>query len=398
MPTLSPYRLFLALLAPTVLAVALPHGVRAQAPTLWHGLSPGRWEVGFERVWDLDQTRVWPRSPALDSLEGSVAWPVRVDVWYPTDGCAPQRRVPFRVYLERNSPSPDFDDLVFLTHRWDEYSFRGLAGDSASFERLMEAGTAACLEASPATGPFPLVVYSGGWFNRSPDNTVLAEYLASHGFVVAAVPQSGSGLWTFEFASTPTAVEHQIRDLELALAVVADRPEVDRRSIAAMGYSTGGDVALLLQGRNRLVDAVVGLDASWSLGAGNDVAGSLFFALERHDVPVLAARRPVDDPEASAILDSLTFAPRVLVEIPNGDHGTFSDDPAQRGLLGTDTQAHVATHAAMAQTVLTFLQEALDRRSVTFDGAELAERYRDRNLRARFVPASSEQGKSGGPN
>jgi dienelactone hydrolase len=140
-----------------------------------------------------------------------------------------------RDYLEMDAPSARFDDLVFLTHRWKEYSYRGLAEDSAAFDRLMSTETAACDGAAPTAGRFPLVVYSAGWFNRSPDNTVLAEYLAGHGFVVAAVPQLNPGLWTFDFTSDAPAFENQIRDLEEAIAVLREDPMVDRRRIAAMG-------------------------------------------------------------------------------------------------------------------------------------------------------------------
>ena len=355
----------------------------AQSRPLWTGLEPGSHDTGFKRVWTTDPVRVWPRSAALDSREGDVARPIRLDVWYPARCGAAARRMVLRDYLEMAAPSPVFEDLVFLTHRWDEYSYRGLAVDSASFDRLMATPTAGCFDAPAADGSFPLVVYSAGWFNRAPDNTILAEFLASHGYVVVAIPQLNPGLWTFEFASDARSVENQVRDLQVAISELGRDPLVDRRRIAAMGYSTGGDVALLVAGRNPLVDAVVGLDGSWSLGPGNDVIESSLFRPSEHTKPILALRRPTENTTgADEVLDSLSRAPRLVVEIPGGDHGTFSDDPSQRRVLGTDTPEHEATHRLMSRAVLLFLNAAL--KSDMARPAELVDTYRGMGLKARY--------------
>jgi dienelactone hydrolase len=306
--------------------VSAPIRASAQSHPLWNELAPGSHEVGFKRDWEQDPYRVWPRSPAVDFLDSSVGRPIRIDIWY--------------------------------------------------------------VGAAPARGRFLLVVYSAGWFNRAPDNTMLAVYLASHGFVVAAVPQINPGLWTFKFGSDARSVENQIRDLEVAIAVVGGDAGVDRRRIAAMGYSSGGDVALLVQGRNPLVDAVVGLDASWTLGPDNDVISAPFFQPDRHDVPILAARRPIEVPEtANQLLDTLMTAPRLIVEIPGGDHGTFSDDPSQRRLLGTGTDKHATTHAVMARIVLEFLTQVLGRDPKAVDGQGPAREFTRQGLVARFRPA-----------
>lgn len=363
-----------------------PQSGIAQAGPLWGTLEPGQHDVGFRRVWTLDVTRVWPRSPALDSMTGVVARPVRVDVWYPTV-CTGLPGMVMRDYLEIMPPEPAYTDMVAVLRDWDSYSYHGLAGDTAQFERLMGTQTAACQEAEPVDGRFPLIVYSAGWFNRSPDNTILAEFLASHGFVVAAVPQLNPGLWTYDFRSDPASVENQIRDLEVALGELMKAPDVDRTRIAAMGYSTGGDVALLLQGRNPLVDVVVGLDASWTGGSSERVLESPYFGPERNRVPILAIRRPteagVDGTHAG--LDAISAAPRLIVEVPGGDHGSFSDDPPQRLILGTADEDNAAPHAMVARTVLEFLRATIGS-DTALDGGALARRYRSLGLSSRFRP------------
>ncbi len=362
-------------------------GATAEEPPLWNGLEAGDHDVGFRRLWELDGTRVWPRSPHLDSLEGQVARPIRVDIWYPAK-CEPREPMPHSAYVSMEAPSPPFEDLVFLTRRWDNYSYKGLADGDEALERLMSTPTAACANAPAAPGRFPLAVYSAGWYNRTPDNSVLAEYLASHGFVVAAVPQLNPGLWTYDFRSDAGSVENQVRDVEVALGVLVSEPSVDRRRVAAIGYSTGGDVAMMLQSRNSLIDAVVGLDASWTLGPENNLASWPSLAPENCRVPILAARRPTEGRDGvDDILDRLESAERFVVEIPGANHGSFSDDANQMFFLGKATAEYRATHSQAAFVVLEFLNRALGGEDV-FDSAGLLRALRAHGLSAvRLEPA-----------
>lgn len=333
---------------------ALISTVHSQNSFINKDLQRGNYDVGFRRIFKIDRSRVWPRSPYLDSLEGNVNRPIRIDVWYPANKNNSEEML-FEEYVYPNTESQEYKDINFLTQRWDVYSYKGLAEDSLKFEKLMHTKIPVFKDAKPVNKKFPLVVYSAGWFNRSPDNTILAEYLASHGFIVATIPQLNPGLWTYKFASDFRSVENQTRDLEFAIGTLILEPNVDRTQIAAMGYSTGGDVALLLQGRNELIDCVVGMDASWSLDSDNDVINSPFFNTNYNKVPVLVLRRKTDSGQYNKVLDSLKKAQRYVIEIDGADHGSFSDDPPQRELLGIKSTSSSKIHARIAQTILRFL-------------------------------------------
>lgn len=339
----------------------------AQRPPLWGPLESGPYAVGFRHIWTLDESRVWARSEALDSAAGTVARPIRIDVWYPAR-CENREPMPLGTYLEVDAPPDGFEDAAQLLEGWDERSYRRLTGSDDLYATLMATATGACWEPPPASGRFPLILYSAGWYNRSPDNTVIAEYLAAHGFVVATVPQLNPGLWTSDFRTHPAAVETQMRDLEVALGIVLHEPYVDRTRVAAVGYSKGGDVALLLQGRNGLIDAVVGLDPSFALSEGEEVIASPYFDIDRNRVPILVLRRPAaDDPPPQQVLDSLAFTQRLLVVIPGSDHGSFGDDPPLLAQLGKGSPAASAAHATTAGIVLRFLQYVLAREQTPVD-------------------------------
>ena len=60
---------------------------------------------------------------------------------------------------------------------------------SAQINDLLQLKTAAIKDARPQEGRFPPIVFGQGYFFESPmTHSVLCEYLASHGYVVAAVP------------------------------------------------------------------------------------------------------------------------------------------------------------------------------------------------------------------
>ena len=343
-----------------ILFVATISEIHSQTPFINKELQKGNFNVGFKRIWEIDKSRVWPRSSNIDSLEGNVNRPIRIDVWYPAQKNGNDEML-FREYVYPITGSQKYEDINFLTKRWDIYSYKGLTEDSLKFEKLMNTKIPVFKNAEPIKKRFPLVIYSAGWYNRSPDNTILAEFLASHGFIVATVPQLNPGLWTWNFASDFRSVENQTRDLEFAIGKLIRESNVDRTKIAAIGYSTGGDVALLLQGRNELIDCVVGMDASWSLGKDNDVVDSPFFNSEFNNVPILVIRRKTDNKEYNEVLDSLNLSERFIIDIEGSNHGSFSDDPPQREMLGITVTSSSKIHAMVTNIILDFLNHNFDK-------------------------------------
>lgn len=66
-----------------ILIVATISEIQSQTPFINKELQKGNYDVGFKRIWEIDKSRVWPRSSNLDSIEGNVNRPIRIDVWYP---------------------------------------------------------------------------------------------------------------------------------------------------------------------------------------------------------------------------------------------------------------------------------------------------------------------------
>jgi dienelactone hydrolase len=118
----------------------------------------------------------------------------------------------------------------------------------------------AWLDAQPAAGRFPLVVYApgaGGWGDENAD---LCEYLASHGYVVVAGP--GLGTRAKRSAYTLEDAETGARDVEFVLGHALSMPQVDATRIAALGWSWGGMANVLAAARDDRISAIVSLDGT----------------------------------------------------------------------------------------------------------------------------------------
>ncbi len=126
------------------------------------------------------------------------------------------------------------------------------------FERLYGAKVRAIRDAKPAPGRFPVLISAPGQGYPAFDNSVMAEFLASHGFVVIASPSMGPD--GRDMPDSPLAIDAETRDLEFLAGFVQALPQADTDRIAAIGFSLGGAPAALFALRNARVKALVSLD------------------------------------------------------------------------------------------------------------------------------------------
>ncbi len=267
-----------ALLILLTLAMASP----APAPPIWGRLTAGPYSVGFDRAG-----------------EGH-----HVAVWYPANG---------------GGAAMTLADYYSAPER------RGLAEgltrarvSAAAVDAMFGAVMAGRRGAAPRAGRFPVVLIGQGNAQGPADQAVLAEYLASHGYVVATTPSP--------MASTPMTSEDQVggmadrqaRELEAALTVIAGWPSADVTRVGAVGHSFGARATLLLAMRETRVAAVVSLDG----GIGTATAAASFRAAPSFDAararaPILHYYERLDAFMAPdfALLDSLpALVTKVLVE------------------------------------------------------------------------------------
>lgn len=348
----------------------------AQTPTLWADLKPGPYEVGFRISYKYDHSRTWkPKQDTQGRLQqGPRARPVRVSIWYPAMVKARSPKMSYKDYLYLQTNDRAFAELNHLLAERNLRSLRQILKGEQTLNSLLKTRMAAALNAAPLKKQFPLIIYSSG-LNESWQhaNFVLLEYLASHGYTIATVPQLGTTSLRLNLGINPIDIETQVRDLEFALGIMREFPGVDPNKLAAAGHSMGGIAALILQMRSQDIDVVVGLDASYaSPGLIENLTKSAYYRPTRMKVPLMDLRRPIERIDMTA-LESFRYSDRYYLELPGIFHGDFTSFPMialrfPTGIEGRTPETASRGYQVVCRYVLNFLNAYLkgDERSLKF--------------------------------
>ncbi|HYN40429.1 MAG TPA: alpha/beta fold hydrolase [Thermoanaerobaculia bacterium] len=232
----------------------------------WKGLKAGPYGVGFRAVATTDATRTW-RTPTDFRGRPRPAFgnrPVQVSIWYPTEAASVATAMTYGDYVDLlawETGPPTSGTEVRKTAREQFQRMSGLpvtAEGTTAFERLYQERVRAARDARPAPGRFPVLISAPGQGYPAFDNSVMSEFLASHGFIVIASPSMGPD--GRDMPDSPLAIDSESRDLEFLAGFVQTLPQADPDRVAAIGFSLGGAPAALFALRNARVKALVSLD------------------------------------------------------------------------------------------------------------------------------------------
>jgi pimeloyl-ACP methyl ester carboxylesterase len=204
-------------------------------------------------------------------------------------------------------------------------------------------------DAVPASGAFPMVVFSHGMAGHRRQSTFVCTHLASHGYVVASPDHGGNSL------ADLMALAMRIRDKQLPAEIEAviqgyvfDRPAdmvllLDARddgrlalpniatsAAAAAGHSFGGFTALVVAARDERVTSVLALAPAGGPGPLSSSALASQLALDfggrKVDTLYLALAKDSLLP-LSGIEDLFqrTSEPSRMFTLPDADHMHFCD-------------------------------------------------------------------------
>ena len=327
----------MALVRTLMLAAGLSgFGVSAEAnPAVrspLHGtLGAGPHAVGFRTVSVVDATR--PSGPKRDA-SGVALSPERrgrridVHVWYPASpGTGP--RLTVADYAIAHLPS---SDAVRIRERLDGLRrFLSQFGslDDDMWSRLQATPLEGVREAPPARGRFPLLIGQ----LRPLSTTVTAEYLASHGYVVAMTYSEGP-----EPGGAGPGLDVAVRDMEFAIPQLRALPFVDQASLATLGVSGAGFSQILLAMRHPDVEAACDLESAifddrvmWPLsrGWGYELTAMRVPFLHTYSVPLAKRESRIAD------FENMRYSTRhhYLVDAPQIHHWDFATEGMAASVL-----------------------------------------------------------------
>ncbi len=276
-------------------------------PKMWGQLKQGDYMVGFKTVYVYDASR--PSIPYSDwdgklfPTDENRGRQMQINIWYPSKVTAKSKRLSYEHYVNLIAQQTDFKELDAQMKGFANLQFlkkiKAIGGDEtftqASLDCLKNLKTHAFLEAEGVDGKFPLIVFPNG---TSPAfQSIMCEYLASHGFVVGAVGLKGEHAYTEDIS--PRGVEMAVIDLNFAILNLLELPQVNKEIIGLIGNAITSSQIIAYQNRNSNVDCIVSLEGGLlSRFEQNILEKTPFYDINSVDVPILAiyAPHPAIDP------------------------------------------------------------------------------------------------------
>ena len=315
-----------------MVALLAPSGALAQsqlAPQLWGHLQRGPYAVGFT---------AWNRRDLSRPISAGVGRPVQISVWYPTS--APSLGTPLRFadyYLltasQQTLLEPDSASRARAISGFEAFLARSGSSPAAA-EQWLQSPVAARRNAPRLSRSFPIVLIAQGSFESAYSQSILAEFLASHGFVVATAPAP----LLLEPEDAPrksllALARIQSADLSFIVGQIATLGYGDTTRVGIVAHSFGARSAFLFAASHHIA-GLVSLDGGIANQQGRDWLDSANLDLSRFDTPILHFYQTVDStvtPDFS-LLEQLFGSDRTIVKVDSIYHIDFSSVGFARAL------------------------------------------------------------------
>jgi len=329
-----------------VLLTTAPAGASSQ----WGNLQPGPHTVGYRTLHVRDSARRYFDGPR----------PVQIYMWYPaaaTDGPS----MPYGRYLD-DAAFDWGDDPVRVEELGRRTraefksgalnpSFPGVMSDEA-FAAILATPTRVIRDGTPASGRFPVLLHAH--MQGALHQSVLLEYLASHGFVVLSISTYNSAPAFYARGDdTAEGLLNLAEDFALALVQAQALPFADIARVAAIGMLAHGGMALQMKAEP--LRAIACLEC---LGYADLLQQLPFYDTRRLRVPVLEVINSTYEAAATgqhhSILERFPGATRYVARLKGVTHSDFYPFPriARPG-------AEHPRFDAVAELLLRFLNASL---------------------------------------
>jgi tetratricopeptide (TPR) repeat protein len=300
---------------------------------LWRNLVPGPYPIGYKVAFLYDHTRIYKSQYDYKGnlVNKDIFRPVQISIWYPALRSENAEYMKYIEYVITAATRFDYSLLKVsleeeIINSWkSSYKQRGC--EDAVIDNIVNIvllrSTRAIKNAPPASGKYPLIVFCSGGGDVPSSHDIMFEYLAGHGYIIAAVSSNGF----FEGGPSYNLIdeESQVRDMEFALNSMRDFPNVDMLNIGSMGFSYGGIVNVLFALRNYDIKAVLCLDGSICLANRDRAVKDLpYFRPDRLKIPFMNMLTVASNRYDLKFYEAMKYSDAYLVYFNNMRHLDFT--------------------------------------------------------------------------
>jgi len=308
---------------------------------LWGPLEPGEFEVGFQTLWFVDESRTYQEDDILEI--GSTGRPFRLMTWYPAMGDEEKPFLTFADYLSLESANPKYKKWAQTMRQKDKITARKQFNQENTRDSLLavieKLPTMAKTNLSFEDGKFPLVIHLLGLNDYQEESTTLWEYLASNGYVVLVIPQIGKDASSINTQFSAEIVEIASQDIKASLDFLRSseiRSHIDFEKIGLIGHSLGGAVALHYAHENK-VTSIALLDGAIYDDASKEVLKTFNFDPTKFRSEILNLYPSYHEQVTSLpLFNSLSHVNQYHVSFPKATHFDFQQWPLYAYLTGVD--------------------------------------------------------------
>lgn len=225
---------------------------------------PGIHGVGVRYVKQYDRTRSFtPQRGILASVfskKENRGRPIQTVIWYPSEKGG--QSIKYDNYLQLVGWETDFErsprEQTRTVDAWLQMVTEGKRKRQVESERRRVMW--AVRDAVPTAGKFPVVIYAPSINNTAFENADIAEFLASHGYIVIAGPTIGeTGRW---IKKDLMHAELQAADIRFLIDYARTLPQADMARVAVAGFSWGGLSNVLAATKDERIKALVCIDGA----------------------------------------------------------------------------------------------------------------------------------------
>lgn len=307
----------------------------SQSYPLWDNLKPGKFHVGFNRIYRLDSSRKYAMRflPKTDEDTTLYFRPMVINIWFPTNDTTSEF-MNYEEYYTFNSPDTLWNHFLFRVKEFNiqvtkDNSFAKPKGKNMDqlmlFNKLLKTSTSIRKNAKTTYQKHPLILYYSGMGGTVEESSLLCEYLASHGYVVVSSLYQPDHI---KHLYSDWDLNRSVKDRDFIISCLKNEKYIDLSRMTLLGFSFGAQSSLNYECYNHHpIKAIVLLDSRLEYsfnchpGGFKSLPDSLLKNKQKINAPMLCF---TESASTYSLFDSLIFCDRYYLRVPYLEHFNFT--------------------------------------------------------------------------